>query len=446
MDRGVVDDILDICWEKNNYKSQGKDAVSIEQIFSLIQEVEKLISRSVFHQDEMQILKEMSLRPTSQLQKSELPQFLTKLTQTSSLETLLQDRSGLGRYQLQRIVDDHKLNKDRRKPLSPYNFRNSFSKFDLPKVLDFASSMPFMVSPPIRTSRPVSALRPLRDSHTSDTITGGARPILVSSPVRKSRPSSKALLSPPISPPSFGTFGSKTERLNDESVSLKQTFETQKQKIEYLDSKMKDLQRYSESLERQLTSKLGNLKDGKLVKELMNKNADQDRIIRNLETLCDKYQQDLKYVAKQEDNNQKLIDLLRQNVIKQDQLAEKLKIKLHLNQPEEKELKQFLARLPFIKQYYMFFKYGNDQRNIGVLMLNLFTLLLTATVLLNLIKFSYFMLLPLKSGRIGQSSMEYIQEDVLLTEGYVLVPWWQQIEWLEYLMYRINDWKDGTDD
>lgn len=446
MDGVVVDNILDICWEKTNFKIQGKDSISIEQILSLIQELEKLLSRSVFHQDEIQILKEMSLRPTSQLRKTELPHFLAKLAQSSSLETLLLERSGLGRYQLQRIVDDHKLNKDRRKPLSSFNFRDTFSKFELPKLLDFTSSKPSRIPPPIRTSRPVSALSPLKDSHTSDTVTRRARPIPVLSPVRTSRPSSKSLLSPPLSPPSFGNYGSKADRLNDENASLKQTVETQKQKIEYLDGKIKDLQRYSESLERQLTTKLGNLKDGMLVKELMIKNAEQDRIIRNLETLCDRYQQDLRYVAKQEENNQRLIDLLRQNVTKQDQLAEKLKIKLDLNQPEEKELKQFLMRLPFIKQYYMFFKYGNDQRNIGVLLLNLFTLLLTATVLLNMIKFVYFMLLPLKIGRIGESSMEYIQVDDLLTEEHILVSWWQQIEWLEYLMYRINDWKDGNDE
>lgn len=434
MNNGVVDQIIDICWEKT---TSGSLSISIDQILSIIQELERLLStRSLFKSDEIQMLKQMSLRPTSQLQKEELSGFLAKLAQAPDLETLFLERSRLNRFQLLRIVDDYKLNnrfrQDIRKPLSSYNFRNTFSKFELPKLLDFTQKMPSRVPPPVRTSRPASAISALNPS----------------------RPISRTPISPPVSPPRFSDYGYKERSRNglqsDENDGLSQKVKSQKYKIEELDRKISDLERYSDSLERQLGNKMGNLKDGRIVRELISKNSAQDRTIKNLETLCERYEQDLKQVAKQEEVNQRLIQLLNGNLKKQDQLAETLKSKLELNQPEEKELKIFLRKLPFVKQYYMFFKYGNDYRNIGLFLVNIFTLVLSATVLLNVIKFIYFMLIPMKSGAIfDQTTLEYIYENnddlrysILsdYSEGRISVAWWKQIEWLEYLVYQINDW------
>lgn len=430
-----IDELIDICWSKVVERHGSKEFIYVSQTFDLINEMQILISSKnpLFTNNEDQLLRKMtSDNPTLKLYKHELVRFLLRLVHFTSLEKFLSERGGIKSYEINNIVTTN--SRPFRKPLSPYN----------KKYNDIKSP-----AKPISTSTPMTY---------------------------SSRPLSKQTVSPPQSPVSLrhrpydrkeinGLRSSvlmKEQQINDresqysivsqENNQLSMTIKTQERKIVSLESDIKSLKNYVETLEyqieRQSVNTPNSFSDRNLIKELVNKNTENEKVIKHLENICEKNQQELAKTKSTDHKYEPIIRKITYEMNRQDELVEKLKSKLKLNEKQttNKTLQDFLQNLPFIKQYYFYYKYQQDQKNFGILFINFVTLCLSSVVILNIVKFVFYFVIYVFNANTSSTDdlREYIYDDYGLNTWFGVSQtsfvWWKEIEWLEYLIFNISDW------
>lgn len=458
----LADELIELCWTRINPRSNRKDYITTYQVFDLIQQLQELLSRkTIFDSNELQLLKEMSQsNPSMKLYKYDLADFLSKLAHYSNLERLLSERVGVTQYELQRVIDNENShdkyadNIQFRKPLSPYN-RRTYNKQMPHKSASLYTSTPIMNQP---TSR--------FESHIE-------RPSIISPPLSPIAPRSRSRVR--LSTNDDGLYNKREMNelrtsimakeqqivdrdnqisiISNENNSLNSINKIQRLKITELENNVNNLQKYTDALEKQLENKSNYTRPIKSEiirdKELIDKITAQDNIIENLEVLCNRYQEDLISLAQQEKGNNLVIDELKTSLKKQNILIENIRLKFNLlNSPEtSNEITVFLKKLPFIKQYHMFYKYQQEQKNFGLLFINVLTLIFTTIILLNVIKFIFYLMISFKDGGFHeQNTLEYIYDDDSLSwisdysDTKISVVWWKQIQWLDYLVYTIGDW------
>lgn len=430
-----IDKLIDICWSKTIEASTPKDFIYISQAFGLISLLQDLVcSKDLLTTNEKQLLNKMSSdKPLLKLFKHELVPFILRLVKFTDMENFLVERGGISSYEISKAVNRN--SKPFRKPLSPYNMKLNNGK-----------------SP--------------------------ARPISTSTPMTYNlRPDSKQVISPPQSPVLMrprpyerkeinGLRSSvlmKEQQINDrenqystvadENNQLSSTNRMQQRKIQSLEIDINNLRKYAETLEYQLerqnVKKPNVFKDRNIMKELVNKNTENEKIIQHLESLCEKHQKALTRYKSNDQKYEPIIQKLIMEMNRQDELVEKLKVKLKLNESPSHnwEFKTFLKKLPFIKQYYLYYKYQQDQKNFGILFINIATLCLTSVILLNILKFVFFLMIYLfdmNRSTSANSLQEYVYDDYGLNNWFrsneATFVWWKEIEWLEYSVYSISDW------
>ncbi|CUM56647.1 unnamed protein product [Debaryomyces fabryi] len=430
-----IDKLIDICWSKTIETSIPKDFIYISQAFGLISLLQDLVcSKELLTTNEKQLLHKMSSdKPLLKLFKHELVPFILRLVKFTDMEKFLVERGGISPYEISKAVNRN--SKPFRKPLSPYTMKLNNGK-----------------SP--------------------------ARPISTSTPMTYNlRPESKQTISPPQSPVMMrprpvdrkeinglrSSVFMKEQQINDrenqystvadENNQLSSTNRMQQRKIQTLEIDINNLKKYVETLEYQLERQSINnpntFKDRNIMKELVNKNSENEKIILHLESLCEKHQKDLTKYKTNDHKYEPIIQKLVAEMNKQDELVEKLKLKLKLNEsPSDNwELKTFLKKLPFIKQYYLYCKYQQDQKNFGILFINIATLCLTSVILINILKFVFFIIIYLFDMNRSTSAnnlQEYVYDDYGLNNWFssneATFVWWKEIEWLEHAIYSLSDW------
>ena len=159
----------------------------------------------------------------------------------------------------------------------------------------------------------------------------------------------------------------------------------------------------------------------------------QQERIRELELLCNKYEREQALHKTRElalhrtnEDIEKLAQKLKDTLYEQDKVIQDLR-----NQVDFGKDPNFLWRLPFVKQYLRF--QASEKRTTGVLIVECLSLMLTFILLVNFLKLIYYTLL---TQRTKQNS--FYSDDETMSFS-----WIQQIPWIEYKVYQIQDWIDG---
>lgn len=224
---------------------------------------------------------------------------------------------------------------------------------------------------------------------------------------------------------------------DNDSTSL---IRAQKRRIQDLEDKVQELTRETRLL--QLQQKSPTQRSSAVFSELSAQVSEKEETIRNLERLCDRYQADVAKFAAVDKTNSSKTKKLAEALKTQDELIEKLKLKLQLDAEdagtESSKLNWFLMNLPFIKQYFVYFKYQLDQRNVGSVFVNSVTLFLTCVLILNLLKMVLYGVVALGTAQPGRFS-DYVY-DAYDSSDEIGMVWWREILWLEYGVSSIGDW------
>lgn len=377
------------CWTKI---SQSKDFIYVWQVSKLIEEIEsRLGTKDILKQAEKNLLNEMIQdKPTLKLYKLELNDFILKLVQQSDMMKFLAERSGISR-----------------------------------------SNLTSLMSNPSQTRIPLSPNKQYINSNIGTTIH-------TSTPIKQqetSTPRSQRMES--LKERQINQRDDQISLITKENNELRDTTQQQMSQIRHLQGSNSTLKSYIESMERELkyanelnSSNPNKSKQEMIIKDLINQCNERDKTIKLLENMCEQYQNEF---TKLKDNP--VISNLTKNITEQNMLIDSLKSKLKLSD-QTKNLQSFLVKLPLLKQYVMFYRYKEQNKNLGMVVLNGITLLITFLGFLTFVRVFYFMLLGLSSG---DDSLAYIYGDEPWDDTVNIV-WWKEIQWLEYFVYQIQDW------
>jgi hypothetical protein len=449
-----IDDLINLCWKRTT-RDTPIEYIYVTQTLGFIRELELVLGIASMLQDhELLILKlMMDKSPLMKLHKKEVKEFILRLVQFENFSDFLA-KLGVTMLDL-----DRALNLPIRKPLSPYNRRinerTDRSDIKTEPLSDLRESRPFSTG-----SRPYADIKPFTDKPFTDKPFTDKpftdKPFTNTRPFTDTRPNPSTLNKPAstfsrqtISRPDSAQLQTDlaikqkhiTERdieiqqISSENRQLVSTTTTQNRKIVNLQNEITNLNSYVKNLEDQLTHRSnGN------VQQLLKKVYERDSTIKSLEQLCSEYQTELEKYEKNDQNNEPIVQELIESITKQDVLIESLKKKLVLDESGSKDrLKEFMINLPFLKQYYMFYKYKQENSNWGNLVMNAITLMFSSFMVVNFFKLVLYM---------GTWIATYHSTELFTYDDYgtgwfstqSTFVWWKEIEWIEYAVYYLRDW------
>lgn len=387
----TLDGFITQCWNK---VSQSKDFIYIWQVTNLIEEFEtRLGTKDILKQAEKNLLNEMIQdKPSLKLYKLELNDFILKLVQQNDMMKFLSERSGISRANLTSLMNNPSHS---RIPLTP-----SKQHINSNVGVNIDTSTPIKsTTPNVLRNHPLESLKERQINQRDDQIT----------------------------------------LITKENNELRDSNHQHMAEIRHLQSSNATLKSYIESIERELkyANELNNSAPNKtnqnaIIKDLVSQCNERDKTIKVLENMCEQYQKEF---TKLKENP--VIDNMTRNVAEQNKLIDSLKQKLKLSENSD-NLDSFLTKLPILKQYVMFYRYKEQNKNIGMVLLNGITILITFLGFLTFIRVFYFMLLGMSSR--SNDPLAYIYDDEPW-EDKISVIWWKEIRWLEYLVYQLEDWK-----
>lgn len=420
----LVNDFIEKSWQRFSTGTKN-DFIYISQIMDMINVMsEDLDCKSLLKPEEVKLLTTMiNEKPLLRLYKNEVTDFLKRLVNYTSMTKFFIDRVGISQFNLQLLLETNTTTNTTtntstkkpsfNKPYSPYNLQNK----QMSKSNDI-----------LNTSTPTK--------HFDDTL-------YPTRPYRLAGVDSGIALREKY----INERDDHISLISRENIQLHTTSKEQKQAIQRLQRDYDSLKQYVDALELKLdsipskgTNRLS-LAERNMIKDLLNQINTKDRTVQSLEQLCQQYQ-----VEFQKLQNSPMINNLSQSLKRQDELISALKTKLKLNEGPRKdeEVKQFLLRLPFLKQYYMYFKYKQENKNFGTIILNVLTLILSTLLITSIIRIVYFVLLFMFNSygsKLSPFSSYIYDNDTNWDKGEVVgITWWKEIEWLEYFMYNLEDW------
>ena len=426
----LVGDVIDYAWTRinNNFSS---DHINVSQISSLAREIETALEakKPILNEEEAQLLRTMVLeKPLLKVYKHEIIPFLTKLVHSEDFENFLCVRVGKSRYAVESIME-------RKKEKAP-----QFSKTR--DDYSFGLNGPSIDS--LKASKPIGFEGPIQDNHI---FSPSYSPAPVRSPDRKElnrlRGELRMKEEEIVQREEEYSFVSRENR-----KALHDKKELEK-KIILLENEVTNNRLYTEDLEKQLEdrylSQTPKDMDTQVLRNLAQKNAENQRSIKHLETICDQQRMELEKRDNRDKNYRDAISNLVREMNKQDIIMEKVKKNLKLEEfrSDNKTLQSYFYNMPFIKQYYFFFKYRQDQANKEIFMTNLVTLILTTFIILNFIRAVFYIILTILGGSGNTNQFDaYIYENSNSWFGsndFSFV-WWKEIGWIEYMVYSLSEW------
>lgn len=458
-----IDELLQFCWDRVVLHT-GKDFIYVTQTRAFIAEMEAfLAAKNLFKEDELLLLESMARgKPHLTLHRKALNSFLLKLVPFRSLEEFLETRTGSSKYDIMRLVGNLSITTRDIKREDTY-LRNEARM--LPPERDTAR--PFLETkyeslrgPP----EPLSRYREGKEYLEGPKEKYNTRPLHTQETSFEKRPYSsdfpyeradKYPIYTSERPYSSGLFFSRLSinqengaRLPEDLQELKigensdssTLVRSQKRRIQELEDKVHELSRKTRLLE--LQKKSPSQRSNLILSDLSAQILEKEDTIRSLEKLCDRYQTDLANFAAVDKSNSAKTNKITEALNTQDELIKKLKQRLQLEADnagsDSSKLKNFLMTLPFIKQYFVYFKYQLDQRNFSSILVNLLTLFFTCVLVLNVLKMLLYGAVALTT-RLQTGFSEYVY-DVYDSSDEIRMVWWREIPWLEYGISSMWDW------
>lgn len=154
--------------------------------------------------------------------------------------------------------------------------------------------------------------------------------------------------------------------------------------------------------------------------------SDKDITIRRLRQMCTRYEDDIeRYKQQARDHEQGLLQL-KECLDRQEELTRQLAEKLHLEQP----LASWVSRIPIVRHNWVYWKYRKEMQTWGMVVVNVVSIMMTAVVVLNVLRLVYFM------ARGVDTPMAYTYDEEV--EIQPRIRWWERIAWLEYLIWSLS--------
>ncbi|CAH6721859.1 hypothetical protein CLIB1444_07S04060 [[Candida] jaroonii] len=390
----LVDELFTKSWSKISNGSKSNEFIYASQFTDLMEEVQTTISSgNLLNESEVKFLKEMiNNKPLLKLYKSELSTFLLKMVGYSSLTKFITDRAGISLFNLKLILSN------------PSNTRSL--RRDIPTGSETKPHSARRFEPDV-TSTPVI--------NRAKSHEGEYNSILLKEKQIIQRDNEISVMA-------------------TENKVLQTELSEKNSKIRELENKYRELSSYIETLEMKFDNKsdLSSNSDRLIIRDLVSRCNDRDKTIKHLQTVIEDYENQVHV-----NESNPIITKLTNSIKIQQQLIDALTEKLNLKD-SSKELTSFVTKLPFLKQFYMYFNYQRQHKNMGMIFMNVLTLFLSSIVMMTGLRIVFLMVLYVLSG---ETRFEYVLQD----EDYdkISINWWQEFEWLEYLMYNLNDWLDG---
>lgn len=382
----------------------------MNEIFPLIRELEDFIGSpgKLFNKNEISILQKMAdKRPQLRLKILEAEKFLLQLVGFGTMENFLTARARTDIGALRRLVNNYPRESYRRsRPSTAIPVRNG-SLESGPSDRRIRYSFRDILSDPLRDPLRVPSKDPLRENAPTSTFS-----TLPGNPGSLSGNPDRLSGVPEDDSSWFGNWwkvGAKSKARESE-----RKYEIPDEKASVPPFVKKEFENTPVDL-RSSSSQFFGAYDTK----------QQDRI-RELEQLCRKYESELAQRRSSEEV-EKITKKLKDTLYEQDKVIHELR-----NQVDSGEDPKFLWRLPGIKQYLRYQSPG--QRTYGVLVVESLALMLMFVLLANILKLIYYAILTLATKK----SSFYSDDDS------ISFSWIQQIPWIEYKLYQIQDWLDGA--
>lgn len=429
------------CWQE---VGEHRDFIYVSQITQVIDGIEKkLNSKNLLTKTELKILDDMMTdKPLLKLYQAEFKSFILKLVNYSSLEKFILDRTGITQFNLKLLLNQSSNMK------SSDNSSGTGIRRLSPLKSNHMNS-PMKTSTPVKTKTVDNANSPLRSNGFKTNLDLREKQI-------EERDNQISILS-------------------KENTELFHTNKSQLEKIKELEFQYKDLKYYVDILETKFDDKNHNNKnngvksDRLILKDLIKQCSERDETIKKLEEVCSQYQQEFDKLK-----NNSVIQNLTTNINRQEQLIGELKAKLMFEQTQNlqssqhqvdkhginishrpidnssnEHLQQFIAKIPILKQYYMYYRYKEQHKNLGIVIINVLTILVSGGVIITALRIIGLLLLQLFNSN-DSRQLEYIFDDYGINnwnfnqEEKITFVWWKEIEWIEYLVYTINEWLEKT--
>lgn len=414
----VVDQYLKICWQKAFGESSGQDFIYVNEIFALIRELEDFIGSpgKLFNKNEISILQKMAdKRPQLRLKILEAEKFLLQLVGFDTMENFLTARARTDIGALRRLVNNYPRGGPykRSRPSTAIPIRNRSPESGL-SARRTRYSYRDLLSDPLQVPFRVPLKDPLREdapTKSSSTLPGNLGS-LSGNPGSLSGHPGRLSGVPEDESSWFGNWW---------KVGSKSKVKESERKYDIPD----EIEPIRPFVKKEFANTPVDLRNTSTQFPGANDTRQQDRI-RELELLCRKYESELAQ-RRSSEAVEKLTKKLKDTLYEQDKVIHELR-----NQVDCGADPNFLWRLPGIKQYLRY--QSPDQRTYGVLIVESLALMLMFVLLANILKLIYYTKLTLETKK----SSFYSDDDS------ISFSWIQQIPWIEYKLYQLQDWLDGA--
>lgn len=394
-----TDRYIEICW-RAAYGS--RDSIYISEIHSFLRELQDFVgASSLFTKNEVGLLRNMAeKRPLLQMRKSEAEAFLLKLANFSSMEELLRVRSRTNSSLLRRLVDNYP-NQPRPEPrtsVEAETARDDTSWFG--SWWKYGKREPERLVE--RKTENVPSERPERTSLFRNPL--GARDAYLRTP---------------------DVFSSRNMKIEPEPYRPKDLFSKIKIEPEPYRSDIFRRQRTENSFVPR------DLFNNSSMPGAYDDSARQEERILELERLCLKYRQELEDMKANSGYEQlRTVRQLRDTLAEQERHIRDLRMQLQLG-----DRPSLVWKIPFVQQY---LRYQNGQsRTWASAIVECVTLVLTFVLLINLLKLVYYTALTVAGLKMIEP-LEIFEDD-----AEIAFSWLQQIPWLEYKVYQVEQWIYG---
>ncbi|KAK6198743.1 uncharacterized protein RJT21DRAFT_122360 [Scheffersomyces amazonensis] len=400
-----IEELLSTGWECVNPKSTGtslndNEYIYIAQLVKIIEKLESVLSiKQLLTDDELKLLRNMiQTSPSMKLHRNQLKEFLLKMVHFDRFEIFLQTRfqisPGAVRIIVNKSTDNNNIN----------NINNSNNNINIHDV---------------NSKYKVNNNNNVENEQSRFSF------------------QKQQLNTPPpeVNHLKLQEKNTEIQRLTTEISSLQLSLEIKDRRIRELDDELQTINKHVHNIEQQLRKR----PEQRNTNDLLNRIKDKDGNIKSLQQLCNQYQKEIKELKNQQSVNKLQMNELIKNLNENDRLISNVQNKFKI----ENKIDSIILNLPFIKQYYNFFKYRKQQRNWGLVVINIITLILTTIILLNGLQFVlYVTLWFITSLSSKNQQLEYVYDNYgdPLFGLQSTFQWWKEIEWLEYLIYTIQDW------
>lgn len=380
-----ADRYISICWERAFGRASPRNSVPVSEIFGFIRELREFVGTpELFTRNELELLRKMSQRrPGLQLKKTEAQKFLLQLVGAKSIELFLKERARLTVTSLRRLVENYPKNSD---------FRDHRAKTDI----EFAPK--------------------IEEDARDDTWLG-----------KWWRSDQLAKL----------TQREDTTKFRDLFTSLRDAFPRKETKSEQKEPKIEKLyENFEPKLRKEADFFRSGVKPEKPTYETRQpptrqtfSSSFEHQKIKELEELCRRYERELENARITQDQSRS-VDNLRNLLREQENVIRNLKMRARYGEP----YRNFFGDLPIIKQIGRL-RQGTNGLKLE-LVVDVVTVVFSVIILLNLLKLVYYVMLTITTRKSG-SIYEFSDEET------ISFSWIQQIPWLEYKVYQVQDWWDS---